>query len=739
MNWYFNKYQLSSVINPVLGYLICLLLLTFVFNCTAQSTLPFGLKKETDLPVIGFNSNDTLHNAWCGGFNAPQFFEIDMDNDQDEDLVVFDRSGNKLLCFKYNHISNKYTYYPEWEASFPACNNWIVISDFNNDGSKDLFTSAGNGLKVYKNQALPGEAPDFELYTDLVLSNYGNGEFNLYVSPIDMPSIYDMDGDGDKDVVTFYILGTCVEYHKNLSVELFGNSDTLVFALEDSNWGQFTESLTDNSVNLNDSCGRSLFPRHSGSTLLMHDFDHDNDPDLFLGDVSYPELLVLVNQPENNRDKIIAYPVNYPNFNLLDIEVFPSAFVLNRHTGGQPILVLAPNTENQSTNLGRIAKAFPTVNNLFDFTGAETPFLTHEAIDLGTSSYPCLTDIDEDGDTDLLAGTFGRFNHSGVPLQEGTYSASLHLFRNIGTNTNPVFKHESNDLGSLASFSFKHLAPAAADLNGDEFKDLIAGTLNSGMLYLRQSPATGLFQLIDTLVLNDLPTYPVPALQDLNNDGRPELIIGGRPGKIQYYLNIGSGQNVQFNPNPVYMDGIETIQEGVSNFGYSAPTFTYYNDSLLMFSGSESGRLFCWNVELTGNDVQTTLIDSNYVFLNDGERTSASFAQLGNGVFPSLIEGNKRGGFTFYRGEAPLKFNDQLSQSRLFIYPNPTTSQFTIRVPNTGEYLIEIRDLSGRNIKNISGKESEKTVSLESVSPGMYIVSCTFKNSIRTHTTLLVK
>lgn len=698
------------------------------FSLSAQN-IPFGLRKSGNIPVIAFNSNDTLQNAWCGGFNAPQFYNADLNGNGFGDLIVFERSGNKLLTFEYLPADSKYAYKPEWEAFFPACYNWIILQDYNDDGAPDLFTSAGNGIKVFRNLSQNGELPQFELVTDLLLSDYGNGPFNLYVSPVDIPAIHDMDGDGDLDVVTFYILGTCVEYHKNMSVEFFGTTDSLRFELADSNWGHFTESSADNSVILNDSCGRLSEARHSGSSLLMHDFDHDGDPDLFLGDVSYPELLVLVNQPENGRDIIIEYPSAYPDFSNLKIDLFPTGFVLQPDPAQDPMLVIAPNTDNQSINYGRVAKAFPTSNVNFDFTGTEVPFLTHEAIDFGTSAYPCLIDLDTDGDLDLIAGTHGRFTPSGIPLVDGDYTASLSFFRNDGTDQLPVFRQTSNDLGSLLAGNFFHLAPAAGNLNGDEFPDLVVATYNSGLLYLRQAPATGLFQLMDTLELENVPTFPVPALQDMNDDGKPDLVLGGRPGRFQYYINTSSGDNVQFEATPVFLDELETIQEGVSNYGYSSPSFFNYNDTLRMFSGSESGRLFCWNVFPSTLAVETQLVDSNYTFVNDGSRTAVTLGNLGTSGFPTLIQGNKRGGLNLYLGEAALAVNHLEATPQFRVYPNPATDFCRLEFSAAGlNKLITVLDLTGRKLLQVQTMNNAVLLPLAELNQGLYLLNCQYGN-----------
>ncbi|MCB0779375.1 MAG: hypothetical protein KDC03_07565, partial [Flavobacteriales bacterium] len=52
---------------------------------------------------------------------------------------------------------------------------------------------------------------------------------NLFVTQVDVPGIVDVDGDGDLDVLTFSIFGSYMEYHKNLSMELYGTCDSLTF------------------------------------------------------------------------------------------------------------------------------------------------------------------------------------------------------------------------------------------------------------------------------------------------------------------------------------------------------------------------------------------------------------------------------------------------------------------------------------------------------------------------------
>jgi hypothetical protein len=700
----------------------------FVFSNAYAQYVPFGFRQDANISLLPFNSNVNLKNPWVGGLNAPQFNEMDLDNNGTLDLVVFDRTGNKILTFKKENTNADYTYKPEWQSYFPPLKNWLIIQDYNNDGLADLFTSGGNGIQIFKGLSSSSGAPAFELVTDLLYSVYGNNSLNLYVSPVDIPAIADVDSDGDLDIITFYILGTCVEYHKNLSQELYSHSDSLIFELRSSNWGNFTESPSSNTVVFNDSCGRNA-GRHSGSTMLLHDFDHDSDLDLFLGDVSYPELQVLMNQPQNGRDILAPFPPNYPDYSNLSVPVFPGAFLIHANQDNEPDLVIAPNTDLLSINTGRISSVFFNENSQFDFASTGSPFISHDIFDLGRNAYPVFSDFDRDGDQDIIVGNFGEYIPNENPNIEGIYTAYLTYLKNTGTPETPSFQVTSQDVGNLRTSNFRHLAPAAADLNGDLYPDLIVGTLNSGLLYLTQNPTDGTFSL-QTAPSITVQDYAKPALLDLDNDNQIDLLVGGKSGSFQYFRNTGTSNNPVFTPENSDFSQLETVQEGLSNFGYSTPYFYNYDDTLRLFSGSESGRLFAWNVNPQGANSTITYVDSNYQFVRDGIWTSPAIADLNSDGFPELIQGNRRGGLTYYKGDVPQSIVDYKNRNgQLSLFPNPSSGNITINLRDIATPArISIYNNQGKLIKSILQQSSQHTIEMDSFAEGIYLVTCIDKN-----------
>lgn len=700
-------------------------LLFEVCTVLAAQTSVSGFAYTRDIPLRNQGDLNSLPDAWTGGLNAPQLYTIDLDGDSQDELLLFDRSGNVWLPFRYQS-ENRWIFEPQLRSCLPNPGDWVVIRDYNNDAKPDLFCSANNGISVYKNNGFLNGCAQFELIASLLESDYGNGNLNLYVSRVDLPAIDDVDGDGDLDILTFYILGTCVEYHRNMRVETNGNPDDWAFKLESNNWGLFTENLLDNGITLNDSCGRfASGERHSGSTLLLSDVDLDGDPDLLLGDVSFPEVRFLINQPQNGFDRIIETPSNYPNeWNAIGVDLFPGSFPIDANRDGITDLAVAPNTNFQALNNGRNLWIYPGVEDApFRFTGNGSPFLVDQSLDFGRNSFPHLADLDGDGDLDLLVGHGGAFEPSGIPNVDGNYRASLWLYENTGTAQNPFFEFRTNDLLNLAALNLKHIAPCAGNLNGDSRPDLIIGLANGTFLWFTASPGVQPFlynQGAQSALPCDAGDEATPYLWDANGDGKTDLISGCKQGYFRLFLNSGSSSTPQFSitASEANWGQMETIEEGISNYGYSTPNIFSKNDKLQIFSGSERGVFFQWEWDEAGSEFQ--LLDSIIGFIDEGKRTAPTLGDLNLDGKADLISGNERGGLTAYWGAEPTKVESVIGVQALQIHPNPNAGQFRITGFQSKVLTYQIFDTQGRRL--IQGQTNGNTALSTDLPSGLYML-----------------
>jgi hypothetical protein len=197
----------------------------------------------------------------------------------------------------------------------------MFLADYNLDGKNDLFTYGIGGVKVYRNSGNSGVGLQWVLEKNLLYSDYNGMFMGLYVSSADIPAIVDVDGDSDLDILTFSIAGDHVEYHKNMSKELYGHCDSLIYVLKNKCWGGFREEVTSNTITLFDPgilCTSGNVPNpqlpvitkpeeeekaHAGSTLLALDLDNSGVLDLLIGDVAYGNLNKLMNGGRNAWEK----------------------------------------------------------------------------------------------------------------------------------------------------------------------------------------------------------------------------------------------------------------------------------------------------------------------------------------------------------------------------------------------------------------------------------------------------
>jgi len=99
---------------------ITFLFILIINQATAQILFQY------DSSVNVKEENILLDNAWAGGINAGQYGRIDINGDQQEDLVIFDRSSRLLNTFIL--VGEKFIYNPDYRSFFPdEIEGWILF------------------------------------------------------------------------------------------------------------------------------------------------------------------------------------------------------------------------------------------------------------------------------------------------------------------------------------------------------------------------------------------------------------------------------------------------------------------------------------------------------------------------------------------------------------------------------------------------------------------------------------
>ncbi|MFT7114648.1 MAG: hypothetical protein ACI8P7_001435, partial [Candidatus Azotimanducaceae bacterium] len=546
--------------------LLFALLYTYTITINAQD----AFIRSSDILVS--MQNKTLENPWAGGANSPQFSSIDLNYDGLNDILAFDRIGDRKLPFI--NTGSGYIYAPQYIKVFPAIEDWMLLRDFNGDGLQDIFSSTTAGIALYKNTGNATVGLQFEYYLNgpRLLSNYGSGsEFNLYVSRVDIPAIVDIDDDGDLDIFTFALAGTTIEFHKNVSQETYGHSDSIKYELVDDCWGKFKEDFLTNNVLL-EACPERIIiegetPKHSGSTLAVLDLDGNGLKDILLGDVSFNTVVAAYNQGTKVQAKMTTKDTLFPGYNVsVQMPIFPGMYHIDVDFDDKIDMLVAPATNSGGLNMDNVWFYKNTGSNESpNYNLQQKDFLTEGMIEVGDVAIPELVDLTGDNLLDLVVGSYGVYDGF------GNYDAQIVFYKNIGSASIPEFEWLTND---LANFTGNNVLPAQhpsfADLDNDGDLDMIVGDRDGNIHYYKnEGTSTSPNFQINKPVLDgiDVGNFAAPELVDLDRDGKIDLLIGERVGNINYYRNIGTKESFAFElvtdtlggvsvQDPVYLEGL---------------------------------------------------------------------------------------------------------------------------------------------------------------------------------------
>lgn len=736
-------FKLNEMKNPLSSKLFFItVLLTVVSVLNSQTVL---VNEKNSL------INESYEFPWAGGINAVQYCEVDFNLDGIMDLLAFDRRGNRPMCFINNGTPNTvdYKFAPEYSDLLPKLSNWVIFADYNMDGKNDIFTYWGPGTMMVftnvSNDVLKFEQAVYPYLKTLLPGGY----VNLFVTDADYPGVADVDNDGDLDILTFGVLGSFVDMHKNMSMEKYGVPDSLDYEHTTYSWGHFAESDESNDIFLDtcfgggmDKLGHELDKeRHVGSTFLVHDIDNNGLVDLLLGDVDYPFLFALYNNGTIDDAYITNIDTIFPS-ETEEIYLFsmPCPFYIDVDNDDVKDLIVSPFDPgiitSRNKNSSWLYKNMGS-DNLPNFQLVEKNFLQGEMIDVGSGAYPVLYDWDKDGLDDLFVGNFGYYWYSYYTnyILHSVYYSQVAYYKNVGTAGNPVFQLWEKNFANLRDLKKQALIPAFADIDNDGNTDLLLGNKNGSIIYVRNNQDNQ-FEVVDENYEGiSVGEFSAPQIFDIDNDGLDDLVIGEKKGNINFYRNEGSVNLPEFVYVTDSLGKVNVTDYSISYEGFSVPCF-FRTDNLEtgLVVGSEQGEIYYFtNIDgnLSGkfneSDELEVLLDTNGIDTDRGMRTAAIITNMVSNNKLEMIVGNYCGGLEYFNGQVDVNTSIQgiTDSEKLNIYPNPAVDKIVVELPkNTIEVEFTIYDIKGSSLLNKKYRISSSCVIIDisSLKDGYYIL-----------------
>lgn len=719
-------------------------LLIFVLNIKAQSVS----RMDIDFTVFG---NDLKHSV-AGGMNAPQFSEVDLNNDGILDLYVFDRAGNTSTTFINEGTANavSYNFAPEYAKNFPdSLVNFVLLRDYNDDGIHDIFSYSVQpgvpGIAVYNGYYNDAEEIAFELKNSVLYypGSTNNIPVNLAVLNIDIPDINDIDCDGDLDILTFDIGGGYVDWFRNYSVEDGYGRDSLIFRLEKNCWGGFYESGFNIEISLAtepEECADgftddSPTDRHAGSTLLTWDLNNDDAVEIMLGDVSFDHISMLTNNGTCDKAWMTDQDNAFPEYDTpAAIPVFPATFKLDVNNDGLLDLLVSPNNKvsiQDTENVWYYRNITNNDNPVLQLV--QKDLFVGEMVDLGTNSNPTFIDYNADGLLDLIVGNNSKY----VPF--GEKDPRLFLFENVGTATSPAFELVDEDYLNFSQYSSTtfYFSPTVGDLDSDGDMDLLVGEQWGGLYYAENTAGAGnpvSFDLVQPLYQSlDVRNVSRPTIHDLNEDGLMDIIVGERNGILNYFQNYGTVGAPLFYPNLDTLANTNTLglvstKDVGFLTGHSAPNFIDIEGKRTLVCGSEKGIIKIYDGITSEPEAVFNKLDNAYANIQEGKNTCLAIADIDNDNFYEMVIGNERGGLSAFNTNwalEPVSVQNPTTASFSFdIFPNPSTDISTIQWKNANIVEMTILNQMGQIIQTQTLRNQQQIqINTQSFAKGFYFVS----------------
>lgn len=698
-----------------------------------------------------------LQNPWAGGINFPAVNEVDVNGDGRKDIFIYDKFNSRNTVF-LNNGNTDYTlawdYAPEYNNKFPAINQWVLMYDYNCDGKEDLFTLspiALSAMAVYRNDFTIANGLQWTLVDDYLDEKYQTLRQNIFVSGVSQPGLSDIDGDGDMDIIGYNSLPDArFIFHKNYSMERYGNCDSLDFEYATGCWGNFallvgganevgcfhcpcregrihSDSLKFEKPVYEQSEAAPQDDTVSGMMLI--DIDGDNDKDILIGDVAAYNSLLVINEGSNVSADMGSQDTIFPSYDVsATFDGFHYHSYIDLDNDGNRDLLVVPNFNENHEGMWFYRNDGTDAHPIFEFT--TKTFLQQSMIEAGEHAAPVLYDYDNDGLLDLMIGYDEFINAT------RTRKTGIRFYKNTGTASSPSFELIDSDVATISQYNFvSPVYPAFGDLDGDGDKDMIIGNEDGRLAYFINNGGPGNvsdFSFVAFYYMSiDVGKYSTPQIYDLNNDGLNDLIIGEQNGIINMYKNIGTPTSAFFASAPTDDSlGCVSIQRPSTVDGFTVPFFYDSLGSKRLLVANENGFIYSYD-SIDGNITGCYHFKGYAISNSESDRIkfniTVSGGDLNSDGLTDIVIGQSTGGVEIrYQSNSGIGISETVKLKPSFILsPNPVNDKLNLRFFNLGTLqrsVIRIYDITGTLVHSGSLLAMEKQIDVSGFQNGIYMI-----------------
>ena len=519
----------------------------------------------------------------------------------------------------------------------------VSFADFDNDGWDDITYASENGVDLYFFKNTNGV---FNLVTFNGISNVSKAKQVIWV---------DYDNDGDKDFFVTAIEG------KNT---FYSNDGEMNFTDISSTIGIFQTDLFTYGASFGD-------------------IDNDGDLDLFISNRSPEDHNYLY----RNDSGIYVDITGTSGISLEGQLSFCSIFFDYDKDGLQDIYV----SNDKEENINRLYK------NLGDGVFQDVSVSSNAGVDVSAMS-TTLGDFNNDGWFDIYI--------TNTPFSQVSSIQGNVLLKNNGDGT---FTNVATETGT--SFDSVGWGSVFLDADNDGLLDIYVsssengnGSLISSAFYHQQDDET--FIIPQDIGFNtDLRESYTNAIGDINNDGKPEIVVGNDTENNFLWQNNTSNEN---NWLKVKLEGVFSNKDGIGN------TIEINVD------GQSHDRYTLAGVGYLSQN-------SFYEFFGTGLSNLIDFIKVtwtATGVTETFNNIEVNQSITIKEGIGILNDNNYIVEDLLSIYPNPSNDGvFKLSTKNNESITLKVYDLSGRLIFKVKSLKDNDEFSLNHCKKGIYLAN----------------